>query len=200
MPVNSALNSKRQSGFAMIEVLVTATIIAIGISGLGVLLMRAIQGTQDSAQHSQAMWIVQDYVGKIRANPDGARAENYDLDSVQPNCSSLPDPVCADHVDGGKQVAAAVCDANEMAEYDTWTAVCSLASDAYDSATDFIINPVLESDCTAYHSGDRVSTGKTIDCTQYTVSLTWDIRINNGTTDVGDTTNTNSYSLIVEVN
>ncbi len=46
---------KPEHGFAMIEALVTALIVAIGVSGVGVLLMRAIQGTQDSAQLSQTL-------------------------------------------------------------------------------------------------------------------------------------------------
>lgn len=74
----------KQTGFAMIEIMVTVVIIAIAISGMGLLLLRAVQGTQDSAQLSQGMWIVQDYVGRIRANPDGAKGGFY-VNPFSPN-------------------------------------------------------------------------------------------------------------------
>ncbi len=190
--------TNKQGGFAMVEVLVTATIIAIGISGLGILLMRAIQGTQDSSQQSQAMWMVQDYVGRIRANPDGAREHYYDL-TVQPNCQAPPSAICSDHTVGTVKVDADICSKQEMATYDKWTTVCGLTSDVYDSSADFILNPVLASTCSLTHTGSRSSTKETgkIDCVQYDVSLTWDIKINN---DSSNTTNTNTYSLVVEVN
>ncbi len=189
---------KHQGGFAMVEVLVTAVIIAIGISGLGVLLMRAIQGTQDSAQQSQAMWMVQDYVGRIRANQVGARYSLYDL-TEQPDCAVQPGAMCADYISSGTKVNADTCLPEQMAIFDKWITVCGLEPSVYDSSADFIVNPQIESTCTLTHSGGRSSNEETgaIDCVQYDVSLTWDIRVNNSSSNTGSS---NTYSLVVEVN
>lgn len=197
MPNHDPLSKNNyQNGFAMIEVLVTAVILAIGISGLGVLLLRAIQGTQDSAQQSQAIWMVQDYVGRIRANPEGARQSLYEL-TTYPDCTVKP-TMCADHIFEGTEVDGNVCPPTAMAEYDTWITVCGLEDSIYDSPSDFIVNSQLGSFCTLNHA-TRSSNPRTgaLDCVQYNVSLTWDIQVNQ---NASNTTKTNSYSIIVEVN
>ncbi len=195
--------NREQHGFAMIEVMVTAVIIAIGVSGLGVLLMRAIQGTQDSAQQSQAMWIVHDFVGRIRANPEGARMGSYDITGVT-DCSTKPDDICAEYFEENAVVPAAVCGATEMADFDKWVTVCGLNDESrsarfYDSPSDFVVNPVLSSTCDLNSARVSTSTG-TPDCVQYRVELTWDTRITKGSTDSTMRIQKNDYSLVVEVN
>ncbi len=201
------LINNRQRGFALIEVLVTAVIVAIGISGLGVLLMRAIQGTQDSAQHTQAMWIVQDFVGRIRANAIGARKGDYVLAATNASfcANSRPAQICADYFDGTPK-AASNCTETPMAIFDTWVTVCGMTvrldpnaagydpeDNIFDSPSEFIINPVLTSACTQNHL-TRVSTsGGGLDCIQYVVTLNWDTRIT-------DRVASNSYSMVVELN
>lgn len=187
----------KQSGFAMMEVLVTAIILAIGISGMGVLLLRAVQGTQDSSQQSQAMWMVQDYVGRIRANPDAGRAGNYEL-NVLPNCASKPAAVCAEHYDV-VEVPAVECSPAQMALFDQWITVCGLDSSVYDSSADFISNPKLTSTCT--RTSVRSSSGSGLpDCVQYHVSLSWETKIKQGSDIESERTYKNDYSMIVELN
>ncbi len=201
------LINNRQRGFALIEVLVTAVIVAIGISGLGVLLMRAIQGTQDSAQHTQAMWIVQDFAGRIRANPMGARKGDYVLAATTATfCTdSRPALICADYFDGTHKDAAN-CTETPMATFDKWVTVCGMTErpdptdDGYvpedkifDSPSEFIINPVLTSECTINHLTRMSTTSGGLDCIQYVVTLDWDTRIT-------DRITSNSYSMVVELN
>ena len=186
-----------QRGIAMVEVLVAAVILAIGVSGLGILLLRAIQGTQDSAQKSQAIWIVQDFVGRIRANPVGARQGEYAL-NLSADCSVKPASICAEYYDGGV-VPASVCEANEMAAFDRWITICGLNSDIYDSSSDFMVNPILESNCDLTSSRVSTSTGLP-DCVQYNIKLTWDTRTQKGSTHEIERVQQNSYSTIVEVN
>jgi len=187
-----------QHGFAMIEVLVTAVIIAIGVSGLGILLMRVIQGTQDSAQQSQAMWIVQDYVGRIRANSEGARRRDYVL-SDDTDCSTPPAAICAEYYKNGSEVAAVACSAPEMAEFDKWITVCGISSNIFDSPSDFVTNPKLSSSCTLLST--RVSTDSGFaDCVQYDVNLEWDTQIKKGSSVDANRIQKNSYSMVVELN
>ncbi len=191
-------HSKTQRGFAMIEVLVTAVIIAIGVSGLGVLLMRAIQGTQDSAMQSQAMWIVQDFVGRIRANPVGAREGGYVVTGAVADCTVKPAAICADYYDNGL-INAATCNASEMAVFDKWISVCGLNNDIYDSPSDFVVNPVLQSTCTL--TSARVSTGTGLpDCVRYNIELEWDTRTVKSSTNASERVQKNTYTTIVEVN
>ncbi len=202
------LINNRQRGFALIEVLVTAVIVAIGVSGLGVLLMRAIQGTQDSAQHTQAMWIVQDFVGRIRANPIGARKEDYEFSATNVDfCGNArPDLICADYFEDGTDKNAAICTETPMAIFDIWVTVCGMTErldptedgynpedNVFDSPSEFIINPVLTSECTQNHLTRISTTGGGLDCVQYEVTLNWDTRIT-------DRVASNSYSMVVELN
>lgn len=189
---------QRQLGFAMIEVMVTVAIITIGVSGMGVLLMRAIQGTQDSAQQSQAMWIVQDYVGRMRANPEGARARYYELDPITIDCITKP-KMCAETYQGMAEVPAAVCSVSEMAIFDNWISTCGLSTTIYDSASDFVVNPALTSTCTA-NSARVSSESNQPDCVQYEVELTWETKITKGSSVEDERINQNDYSLVVEFN
>ncbi len=193
-----AKRNPQQSGFAMIEVLVTAVIIAIGVSGLGILLMRVIQGTQDSSQQSQAIWMVQDFVGRIRANSEGARRGDYVL-ADKMNCTTPPAKICAEHYKNGTEVAAATCDPTEMATYDKWITVCGLSSSVYDSSADFITNPQLTSDCSLTIARVSTQSGSS-DCVQYNVNLEWDTQIKKGSTSASKRIQKNSYSMVVEVN
>lgn len=190
---------KKETGFAMIEVMVTVAIITIGVSGMGMLLMRAIQGTHDSAQQSQAMWIVQDFVGRMRANPEGARAKMYELSPADVDCNNRP-AICAEIFEAGAEVPAQNCtNPNDMAIFDNWISTCGLDDNIYDSPSDFIVNPELTSTCT--NTSTRVSTvTNQPDCIQYQVNLTWDTKITKGSTDVAERVNQNNFSMIVEFN
>ena len=187
-----------QAGFAMIEVMVTVAIITVGISGMGMLLIRAIQGTQDSAQQSQAMWIVQDYVGRMRANPEGALARFYELDPNNLDCSTPP-TMCAEIFKDGDEVASMICDATTMATFDNWITSCDLNSGIYDSASDFIVNPNLTSTCTATSARQSQITFAD-SCVQYQVTLTWDTKITTASSVAEERINQNTYNLIVEFN
>ena len=59
---------RHQSGFSMIEVLVSLVIIMIGLLGLAGLQARASQAELESYQRSQALILLQDMVSRIQAN------------------------------------------------------------------------------------------------------------------------------------
>jgi prepilin-type N-terminal cleavage/methylation domain-containing protein len=191
--------TKSQRGFAMVEVMVTVVIIAIGISGMGLLLLRAVQGTQDSAQLSQSMWIVHDYIGRIRANPDGARDGLYIMDSDNISCSAPTQCTDAYKQSGGINTigsweGAEDCSVNQMAVYDNWSSTCSLHTDLeylYDSPSNFIVGARLKSEC--------ISPNPT-NCVEYKVTLSWKTKIEKESSDSTDRTYDNEYSAIVGIN
>lgn len=194
-------SAHKQSGFAMIEVLVTAIIFAIGISGMGVLLLKTIQGTQDNAQRSQGMWIVQDFIGRIRANPEGAKAGRYVTTGV--TCSNKPTTMCADHIiDNAEQKIAVACSSDDMAAFDIWVTMCGfddplpedrdptiteLNDRIFDSPAEFLVNPVLTSSCAP-------------PCIEYVVNLTWQSRITDSEGVVATSMNVSDYEMTVELN
>lgn len=198
------IKNKKQHGFAMIEVLVTAVIFAIGISGMGVLLLKTIQGTQDNAQRSQGMWIVQDFIGRIRANPNGAKNNGYII-AGNPNCNAPPANICADHIQNGNKVNAVACDSApapgaegiQMATFDIWVTMCGFDSpptpsdNIFDSPAEFLINPELTSSCDLAAGGE---------CFQYTVNLKWDSRLAKGGVNAVDRIKENNFSMVVELN
>lgn len=182
---------KKQFGFAMIEALVTALIVAIGISGAGVLLMRAIQGTQDSGQQSQAMWIVQDLVGRMRANSPATRAGDYVVDAPV-NCEAQP-TMCSAYSNNSISTSGNTpeCTSAEMAVSDIWLTVCGIDDDIKDSPSEFIVQPTLISECTIPDAEG---------CLQYNITLNWLTKLPKGSSVASERTSTNSFSIIVEVN
>lgn len=171
----------------MIEALVTVVIVAIGVSGVGVLLLRSVQATQDNSQKSQAMWIVQDYIGRIRANSPGAKSEAYAGTFTKEVCESQPATICS-AIPG---TDAEVCDSTQMATFDTWITICGMDDDSFDTPADFIVNPVLTSSCESGTPGN---------CVQYLVNLQWNTKLITESDISGERVNTNNYSMVMEVN
>jgi type IV pilus modification protein PilV len=200
MPITTG---SKQRGFAMMEALVTAVVVAIAISGVGVLLLKSIQATQDSSQLSQGMWVVQDLVGRMRANSTAIRSGDYLGITNLDNCDNPPLKMCASHrINNAYQDGDTDCSTTDMATYDNWITVCSLEVSIidedepdnliFDSPSDFLSNPVLTNTC--------LIPGELGGCVKYLVDLTWNTKLKKGSTQVAERTNTNNYSMIIEVN
>lgn len=69
---------KRSEGFTLVEVLVSVLILGIGLLGLAGLQNVCIAAGYSSLQRSQASWLAGDMADLLRANPDAARAGDYD--------------------------------------------------------------------------------------------------------------------------
>jgi type IV pilus modification protein PilV len=194
----------RQNGFAMIEIMVTAVILAIGISGMGVLLLKSIQSSQDNSQKSQGMWIVQDLVGRMRANSEGMRAKAYETSGAV-NCTQVK--MCSDYNDDGFKSSES-CTTREMANFDRWITACGVSAQVYDAASDTylydspadsIINPELNVTCT--DTTDRTSSySGEDDCVRYFIELTWDTKLQQGAPDAADRTFKSQFSMVMESN
>lgn len=61
-------NSQRQSGFSMIEVLVTLVILLVGLLGLAGLMVQSQRSEMESYQRVQAIVLLQDMYGRVNAN------------------------------------------------------------------------------------------------------------------------------------
>ncbi len=120
---------KYTKGFNLIEVLVTTVVLSMGLLGLAALQTAAIKEGSDSSQHSQATWLSQELLERMRANPDGLAA-GYTTAAGQDLCEAGPTKYCADYFDGTDKVDAATdCTADEAAEFDVWELTCGYARD-----------------------------------------------------------------------
>jgi type IV pilus assembly protein PilV len=59
---------RKQTGFTMLEVLVTMVIISFGLLGIAGIIMNGLKNNQSSYARSQASWLANDMVDRIRAN------------------------------------------------------------------------------------------------------------------------------------
>lgn len=100
---------QRQRGVGMIEVLIAVLITAIGIIGIGLMMLTTLRDSGSAMMRSRAVQFTADLAERIRANP-GAR----DL-YVYPSAQTLSDKGCYPGT-----AAAAVCSAEDLAITDLW--------------------------------------------------------------------------------
>jgi type IV pilus assembly protein PilV len=70
-----SLSSSR--GFTLIEVLVTAVVLAIGLLGLGLLQVTSLNNQLEAYHRAQAMMMMEEMSNRIRVNNQAALAGNY---------------------------------------------------------------------------------------------------------------------------
>lgn len=110
----------KQKGITLIEVLITLLVTTVGLLGLAALQLNALQATADSGQRSQAVWLMQDLVERMRANPKASDA-NY---RQTVTCTTQPQQ-CAPTPGNA---SSTICTAEQMAYFDLWEAQCSRAA------------------------------------------------------------------------
>lgn len=96
--MKSSAARKSQAGVGMIEVLVAVLILSIGVLGFAGMQLKALQGTSESFERSQATILADDLLSRVAVNP--GQLDNYtqnwptsaDTSSAQPTwwnvCSS----------------------------------------------------------------------------------------------------------------
>jgi type IV pilus assembly protein PilV len=109
-----------QSGFSLIEIMIAAVILSIGILGVVSLQVISMKGTHQSYMKHQAMSIVQSLTERMRSNTAGLVAGNYQQDSNAFACN-VP-PVC--------NTPASNCSAAEIATLDLHNVFCGYGTTA----------------------------------------------------------------------
>ncbi len=72
-------NIKSQSGFTLVEVLVSTVILSLGLLGLAGMQTTSMRYNQDAYLRSQAVAVANDIIDRMRTNQDGVIAGNYDV-------------------------------------------------------------------------------------------------------------------------
>jgi type IV pilus assembly protein PilV len=109
----------------LIEVLIAAIVLAIGLLGVAALQVSALQGAGNAQFRSKATDLTSALVDRIRANITAL--DSYNAGAA--TCGdTTPDAICsmdADDVANG----AASCSPDEMAAYDLWDIRCKVEDD-----------------------------------------------------------------------
>jgi len=87
------IKNKRQTGFTLLEILITVLILSIGLLGLAGLQVSGMKSNHNAYLHSQATILGYDISDRMRANPGGTYAATavYTVDtSVNPYTVSAP--------------------------------------------------------------------------------------------------------------
>jgi type IV pilus assembly protein PilV len=62
------MKTRKQTGFTMLEVLVTMIIVSFGLLGIAGIILNGLKNNQSSYARSQASWLANDMVDRVRAN------------------------------------------------------------------------------------------------------------------------------------
>ena len=148
--MNILISRKKQTGSTLIEVLIALLVFTIGLQGIASMQYQSIKDNFDSNQRSHGVWSAQELINRIRANPDGRAAGNYDFNGNPCAGGNIPATFCAD-TDADD---AAVCASNEMAAFDIWESICPTPNQAHNQNASQLFNPNLIITCVGACSED----------------------------------------------
>jgi type IV pilus assembly protein PilV len=75
----SLMNNKLQSGFSLLEVMISVLVLAIGLLGLTALQAQGLRGGSGAHMRAQATLLAYDMMERLRADFDNARMGSYNL-------------------------------------------------------------------------------------------------------------------------
>ena len=117
------VGSRVQSGFTLIEALVAAFVLAVGIMGIVSLLSLSKVSQHESIQRTRAVVLVNDILERIRRNPAGMSVYRCAMFSVEPSDICLEMEPLGDASRGTEPVPnchSATCTPAELAAHDLW--------------------------------------------------------------------------------
>jgi type IV pilus assembly protein PilV len=104
-----SMHKRQQAGASLIEVLVSMTVLAVGILGIGAMQTSTLKSNQNSYMRTQAVFHANDIVERMRSNMQGVRAGYYDD----------PAPVVTAACQATAGCTAAQMAANDVAQWET---------------------------------------------------------------------------------
>jgi type IV pilus assembly protein PilV len=125
------LIKKNAAGLTMIEVLITLSIVSVGLLGMAALQLTGVRSVSSSSLRTEATLLADDIIERMRANP--VAMDNNDFMSISTasiDCSTLPTKYCSEHYStAGGMVAAQSCTPDELAAYDINVWYCGVNAD-----------------------------------------------------------------------
>lgn len=171
--MNKQIIRGRQSGATLMEVLIALLVFSVGLQGIASLQFQAVKDNFDSVQRSVGVWAAQDLLNRMRANRTGLINDNYDYDGNPCAPGEVPAQLCVD----------AVCDAEQMAAFDIWDALCRTSDQAQAEDESQLLNLNLNISCADAIPGDGIdcSTGS-----DFTFDMQWNSKAVTDDTDDTD--------------
>ncbi|MCW4314079.1 MAG: type IV pilus modification protein PilV [Candidatus Thiodiazotropha taylori] len=117
------MNRYKCRGMTLVEVLVAAVIIGIGLLGVASLQITALQGASNADYRSRAADLTAALADRMRANLYAVQANEYRLDAPV-DCTNPPNEVCAMSPDDTSSSHLTDCSSTQMATYDLWEVSC----------------------------------------------------------------------------
>ncbi len=197
VPPHKPSSLSKESGFSMIEVLVTILVFAIGLLGVAAMQVQALRGTADSGQRGKAVWLAQELTERMRANPEGVASEDGYLSEV--SCNTVPSSVCSNYFDAASSnsISAATCNAVQMAKWDMWELSCgtydAAATDTKGNMVHFLAGASISLQCTSCANPEDPEFPLPDD-SDFTITVSWTGR-SGGTNDDGPTTGVGTQKL-----
>ena len=99
----------KNTGFSLLEILISLVIMSVGMVGLAGLKLVAIKGTNEAHFRHEASLLMADLADRMRANEEAVDNGAYEL-STAVDLSTAPSPDCS----------STACTADELAEYDQY--------------------------------------------------------------------------------
>jgi type IV pilus assembly protein PilV len=87
--MTTKLNSRRQSGFSLVEVLIALVIMSVGMLGIAGLYVQGLQAGRTSMFRHHAVTLAGDVADRIRANPTAGVAYNHAANATGTNNSCV---------------------------------------------------------------------------------------------------------------
>jgi len=173
----SIMKQKHQHGFTMIEVLIAAVVLGVGLLGLAGMQAQSLQFNYSAYQRSQANILAYDIIDRMRANGPEVLIGSYNQ-ALGNGPTSNTD--C--------QAAGANCSAGDMAAFDITEWECSLGrwNEVAPCAGRGIVGPLAEGD------GSVVIGAPVAGHVPVTVTITW---VDNRTVAVGEPGHTETFTV-----
>jgi len=113
---------RKQGGVGLIEVLVALVVVSFGVLGMASLQLTGMKHSSGSFNRSKAMLFAQSMATRIRLNPVGVAALEYeDYTSKPADCKAVPTTYCQARI-GVTNTPS--CNATELAAFDLFSVAC----------------------------------------------------------------------------
>jgi type IV pilus assembly protein PilV len=178
MRSDSYLSRHYQSGFTLIEVLVSTLVITAGLLGVASLQITSLKSSHHAYVKTQARFLAHGLIERMRANTKAVQNGDYLIPSNY-NCSTAPSKDCSS--------TSNTCSSSELAKFDVHNAVCG-----YSVGNSTVVNGGVE---TELPNGDLiVICPNSSDCSKgVRITLKWD-EVVQGSEDTSDSTYSTAVS------